>query len=779
MLGVWFGIGAASLMPGCGDDEVTPPAECEDDCFQAPAPVCDGNVSTVYLAPGVCGDDAVCSFDSRVESCEFGCDEGVCLPDPCDGVNCPVPARPACDGDILVTTRVGTCTDGACIYPESRLDCASLGQVCASGACVDVDPCEDVDCSTPPEPTCTDDGRSILVSSAGRCVDGECEYSTSLTECSGDTPACVDGACEADPLCEGVVCDEPPPGFCVDRVATTFGNPVCVRGVCEWEAIEDDCRRLGQICEDAACEPIPCADVACLEAPDDMCDGDVAVDYTGDGECRDDLCVYASLRTDCAARREVCEDGRCVDPCAGVACDAPPVDSCSDEGVASDYPAGGICEDGVCVYEPQMTDCSALGLICSSGRCLTECALAACDSPEPDVCAGPVAIDAGVFPGDCNEGVCSYGRETLVCPAEMRCLDGACVDALDCDDDEQCATPAPFCLGNVVHEFSGNGVCDSGSCAFDETLTTIDCGESDQFCEDGACVDADPCLELGCEVPEPICQGPVVVQYGPALSCERGACDYERTTINCAELAQQCIDGACAPLSVCDGVDCSAIAASTCASDTEVRSYTGTGTCDPSTAACTVDAPFVVTPCAEGSVCTDGVCTSVPAYGNLVVTELSLRPYAGFAAWQWIEVYNATDAPIPARAISLQNEVGSRRVLEADTSLAPGSFTVLASQRGGFVSTPFLGWTAASPLFGPSAGTVEVYVGDTLVDSVEYGTEAWPFVVTGSLAVDGPTDADDNNTPARWCASDQTYDTDYQGSPGAVNALCVTLPPPP
>jgi hypothetical protein len=249
--------------------------------------------------------------------------------------------------------------------------------------------------------------------------------------------------------------------------------------------------------------------------------------------------------------------------------------------------------------------------------------------------------------------------------------------------------------------------------------------------------------------------------------------------VNCAETAQQCVDGACVDLSLCDGVECSAAPASVCASETAIREFSAAGTCDSLTGTCVVDAPFTDTECPSSGSCVDGVCVGTPAYGDLVITELSLGAYVGFNGWQWLEVYNASGESIPARALTLRSGSGSERTFESDGVLAAGAYTVLASQNGGFSGTPFIGWTAANPFLNPSTGTVEIRIGGTLVDSVTYGVEGWPLVISGSLAVDGSTDADDNDAPERWCASNETYGASYRGSPGSENASCVPVVPPP
>jgi hypothetical protein len=64
------------------------------------------------------------------------------LSDPCDVTTCDAPPDSACVDEVLYTyTEPGTCalTEGVpqCSYPEAVLDCASSGQTCGDGLCVD------------------------------------------------------------------------------------------------------------------------------------------------------------------------------------------------------------------------------------------------------------------------------------------------------------------------------------------------------------------------------------------------------------------------------------------------------------------------------------------------------------------------------------------------------------------------------------------------------------------------------------------------------------------
>ena len=112
----------------------------------------------------------------------------------------------------------------------------------------------------------------------------------------------------------------------------------------------------------------PCAGLVCDAPPVDMCDGNTAMTYGAEGTCVDGACSYTETSTDCGD--DVCTDGACVapvDPCAGLVCDAPPVDMC-DGNTAMTYASEGTCSEGVCSYTESATDCGAD--TCTNGACV-------------------------------------------------------------------------------------------------------------------------------------------------------------------------------------------------------------------------------------------------------------------------------------------------------------------------------------------------------------------------------------------------------------------------
>ena len=149
---------------------------------------------------------------------------------------------------------------------------------------------------------------------------------------------------------EGFVSDASPemeacPGGCA-------GNEVCIEGLCD------------DLCEEERCMP-----------PDDGCQGETVVRFTGAGRCRpaDGSCNFDAVRvvTDCLAVGRVCRSGRCILECEGEGCGQP--QSYCEGQEAISYRGDGFCdEDGECDFSmvESRLDCRSQGLVCDDGSCV-------------------------------------------------------------------------------------------------------------------------------------------------------------------------------------------------------------------------------------------------------------------------------------------------------------------------------------------------------------------------------------------------------------------------
>lgn len=777
-----FGILAAA----CGDDgeaggsvlDAGTSACIEGECIQRPRAVCEGDQRVTFGFPGTCdpATDA-CVYPPARTPCEFGCEEGACLPNPCTGIVCTA-RRPAprCEGDIALSFTGGACREGTCFYTESRLDCVSLGQVCAAGRCVETDPCEGVECIAPPM-DCTDDGRSVRTYTAVGCRDGACQFTERREACPA-RQVCEDAACVADPRCEGIVCETPPPNYCRDGSAYNFdGDGACFAGACVYTPTRQPCFATGDLCENAACVPQPCGGEPCFDPPANACEGDVLVRWSPTGACIDNACVYTDARTDCAATGLRCVGQRCVDRCAGLTCAPPPAPACQG-GVAVTYRAEVLCVDGECRYDRVEQDCNALDLLCRQGLCVGACDGVACDAVLADRCADPFTLLAGVFPGTCTPDGCVYAQREVRCAPGERCIDDACRPEVVCDEDLDCAPALDRCEGRLAVRPLATNRCQAGRCVFDETVETEDCLARDLFCEAGQCVAGDPCTGVVCDTPPAnSCLGNQALQWSGG-TCGGGACAYTSTLVDCGALALSCNSGRCEAVNPCTFTVCTATLPPFCEDNTAVQP-TGPGTCEPDTGDCTVDIPGVRTPCGT-EVCAVGTCwPEIPA-GALAITEIFYQ--AGFLSGpEWVEIVNVHDAPVTLRSLSLRSAFyGQRLALQSNAVLAPGEVAVLAANSFGFASAPDALWDFGFRSFNLDDDELLLLHGDRVIDRVRWDREeGWPQWPGASIILQRFDDpAADNDDPTHWCIAEPFWDIAglYQGTPGTLGGPCFTPP---
>lgn len=285
-------------------------------CVLRPADRCADGSTRVFHDEGAC-QEGFCDYPEHQETCPFGCRDGLCLPDPCEGVVCDTPPNPYC------YQVPGTCIQGTCAYEPLE----DLHRSCDDGnPCTTEDQCNDagnctgipLECPTP-SPQCL----STTVSrnyAAGECsrTTGECVNPHVDTECPFGCDQTT-GLCLGDP-CTGVVCDAPPsqchrsPGLCSQGTCSYIlrdaGDP-CDDG--------DPCT-LGDSCdEDGTCLGTP---IVC-DSPEDPC-------QQPDGICVEGLCRY-----DWKPPASPCDDG---DPCTAD-------DRCAGDGTCSGTPIPGCGED--------------------------------------------------------------------------------------------------------------------------------------------------------------------------------------------------------------------------------------------------------------------------------------------------------------------------------------------------------------------------------------------------------------------------------------------------
>ncbi len=275
--------------------------------------------------------------------------------------------------------------------------------------------CEPAMCRTPPATRCEDD---VLVSfpAEGRCSGSACAYDAQRTTCPR---GCEDGACRGDP-CAGVMCNAAPESVCLDSstVRTFAAIGRCSGGSCTYTGTSQNCA-FG--CVDGACATDPCSGITCRTPPVNSCiDSHTRRVWSSSGTCASGSCTYSQRSETCPAG---CSGGTCLaDPCAGMSCSSPPADSCVSENVARRYGAG-VCRDGSCAYTPTDIACPTG---CTAGRCNAPvCGSGVCDSPPANTCMSARVATQHARYGRCNAGECIYQAVSVTC--SEGCLNGACL----------------------------------------------------------------------------------------------------------------------------------------------------------------------------------------------------------------------------------------------------------------------------------------------------------------------------------------------------------------
>ena len=260
-------------------------------CTAPPKNYCkDTKTLVVYTSPGSCSGGK-CSYASSDQVCTYGCDTvaGACKSDPCAGVSCKTPPKPVCaTADTLrVYNSLGKCSGGKCYYSYSDKAC-EFG--CQSGACLP-DPCANVTCNAPPKPICVTNTTRRIYSFSGTCSGGKCSYPYKDQSC---TYGCSNGACNPDP-CANVSCTTPPKPKCLDtKTSRRWSSPgKCSSGKCIYPYSDTACK-WGCNSLKGTCNPDPCANVSCTTPPKNYClTSTSARRYNKLGKCSSGKCYYS------------------------------------------------------------------------------------------------------------------------------------------------------------------------------------------------------------------------------------------------------------------------------------------------------------------------------------------------------------------------------------------------------------------------------------------------------------------------------------------------------
>lgn len=466
---------------------------------------------------------------------------------------------------------------------------------------------------------------------------------------------------------------------------------------------------------------VPCTSNEECVAPANTCQGDVAVQYTGDGLCGSETGIcnffFVTERVDCTVTTQSCENGACVDNvCTNKVCETP-ADRC-DGTVAVFYEQDSRCDvpTGICLNDEARVDCAPQSAECIAGTCVGPCVGITCDSPPAPRCAGDVAIVSENGTCDPTTAACVYEETSTDCAAmAMICQAGVCKTPVDLCLNVTCdMPPGPSCNGNIRSVYA-NGTCDPADGMCDYSATTTDCSATNMVCIAGACEDVvDLCLNVVCNTPpDAFCNGDVLNNYTTGV-CNQvdGSCSYNVATTDCA---------------------------------------------------------------ATGQTCTNGACVNVPpAAGDLTIVELMLDPESvADTAGEWIEVINSSARTLDLNGLILAStgDTDYTFALGAYTPLAPGDRVVLGINGDSGTNGGVTVNHTYSGVVLDAVDSVTLRAGAVVIDAVSWDA-TYPLVAGKSLSFGGTPGVDSNDDPANWCSATSALGTDF-GTPGAVNDTCI------
>ena len=446
-------------------------------------------------------------------------------------------------------------------------------------------------------------------------------------------------------------CPAAPNPMCDGNTVVSFGEATCdaagSAASCDYAQTRVDCTNDFKVCAAGACvaQNDPCAGTTCASAPVATCSGTVLNGYDPNGACDSSsgsgVCSYTPRVIDCAITNQLCENGACVDKCAGVMCTTPPADTCTGT-MSTTYAATGTCDStsgtAVCHYMPTTTNCATTNGSCDTGtgQCTTPCTGVTCTTPPAASCSGTMSTSyaaTGTCDGTSGSPVCGYTPTTVNCATTNKACDitsGLCVDPCN---GVTCTTPPPAaCTGTMSTTYAAPGTCDgtSGSPVCGYTPTTINCADTGQSCDGATGLCTDPCTGVTCTTPPPPqCDAAAPthsISFTSPGTCDASSgspvCSYGQTSTDCTLTNQTCdpATGLCAD--PCTLTSCTTPPAATCASNT-LTTYASPGTCGSTSGVPTCSYAPTQTPCGAGfcdaasasclADCGGDTCTTPPA----------------------------------------------------------------------------------------------------------------------------------------------------------------------
>jgi len=462
----------------------------------------------------------------------------------------------------------------------------------------------------------------------------------------------------------------------------------------------------------------PCDPNPCNFPPRDICEGEIAISYDGNGQCGiapNGLaeCTYGEARSNCADADQTCRVGRCFDE--------PPMTPRAGQVIISELlydPQGDLQEDNAEWIELHNTTDEWLNL---DGCVLTDFS----DGREPDAPAnieglliGPRShlVFARSFDPELNGGIAADGRfffnltnsgDTVI----LRC-DALEIDRVTYDDGPEYPNAQAASIS-----FTGELLGDADASTYNDNGvgwclgTNVYGSDPGHFGSPGALNPVcDRCEPNPCTMPPAAaCEGNRAITYAPVGICSTSGidllCEYLPNQDDCAG-DEVCVAGICAPQGV-----------------------------------------------------------RAPNAGEIIVNEVMYDPTAvRDADGEWFELYNVSDDPI-----SLQGCAVSDRGETTELSglfLRPNAQALLVRSLDGALNGGLDGDHAFGFSLNNGGDTITLACNGNTIDALTYGRdEGFPDEGGQSISLDpGSATAEGNDDSANWCLSN--------GTPGAPNVAC-------
>lgn len=162
--------------------------------------------------------------------------------------------------------------------------------------------------------------------------------------------------------------------------------------------------------------------------------------------------------------------------------------------------------------------------------------------------------------------------------------------------------------------------------------------------------------------------------------------------------------------------------------------------------------------------------------GDLIISEVMIRPNGDNAKNEWFEIYNASGKSIDLSGLVISGKGTETQTVSSSVVMAAGDyalFAVKATNNGG-IGTPDYVYTRSVGRFDDGKDTLTISHGTTTFDSISWNTTG-DFVSTlgYSLQLDPlRMNARVNSHGEYWCVGMTEYGTGGYGTPGAANESC-------